>query len=162
NFRRALRFAHARRELDRAGEALGQFAPAMARLTGGEPDELAHISRQRDELAGRRAKLDTDLHAAETDRERTGLVDKEISESLIRTLRSQVESIDTLDTDITKLQRDVQGAIAERDAARKRLAVDMSEQQLKALDTDGIRELAALSHDYGQLRTQRQAREELE
>ena len=162
NFRRALRLAHARRELDRASEALGQFAPAMARVTGGESDELGSIRRQRDELSTRRARLETDLNAAETDRERTGLVDKEISESLIRTLRGQVETIDKLDVDITTLQRDVQGAIAERDAARKRLAVDMSEQQLEALDIDGIRELASLSHDYGQLRTQRQAREELE
>jgi hypothetical protein len=162
NFRRALRYAHARRELDRAAEALGQFAPAMARLTGTEPEELGGIRRERDELSTRRAKLETDLNAAESDRERSGLVDKEISESLIRTLRGQVETIDTLDGEITKLQRDVQGVIAERDAARRRLAVDMSEQQLEALDTDGLRELAALSHDYAALRTGRQAREELE
>src|SRR5690606_25390941 len=109
-------------------EALDQFAPAMARLTGAEPEELGEIRRERDALSTRRAKLETDLHAAETDRERTGLVDKEISESLIRTLRGQVETIDKLDGEITTLQRDVQGAIAERVAARKRLAIDMSEQ----------------------------------
>jgi hypothetical protein len=162
NFRRALRFAHARHELERATAAMGQFAPALARLTGSEPDELAGMARDRDQLDARRAKLETDLAGAEADRKRTGLVDKEISESLIRTLRGQVEGIERLDAEITKLQRDVQGAIAERDSHRARLAADMSEQQLSKLDTTGLRELATLSHDYADLRTQRQAREELE
>jgi len=162
HFRRALRFAHARYELERATQALQQFAPAMARLTGSEPEELRRLRERREELDARRIRLESDIASANADRERTGLIDREISESLIRTLRGQVETIEQLDREITALQRDVQGAIAERDSHRRRLAADLSEQQLSKLDTDGLRELAALSHDYADLRIRRQAREELE
>ena len=161
-FRRALRHAHARHELDRAADVSRRFPPALERLTGSEPDELRVIAGRRAELDARRIKLETDLQRANADRERTGLVDKEISESLIRTLRGQLDDIGKLDHEVTRHQRDVQGAIAERDTHRKRLAADMSEQQLSKLDTDGLRELAALSHDYADLRIKRQAREELE
>ena len=161
-FRRALRWAHARRELDRAETELRRYAPAMARVTGNEPKELGELKTRRDELEGVRTRLSNDLGTADADRERTGLVDKEISGSLIRTLRGHIDTIEQLDRDITALQRDVQSAIAERESHRNRLAADLSEQQLSKLDTDGLRELAALSHDYADLRVRRQAREELE
>lgn len=161
-FRRALRWAHARRELDRAESALQQFAPALARVTGNEPRELADLSARRDELDAVRARLSGDFATADAERERTGLVGKEVSPSLIRSLRGHVDTIEQLDRDITALQRDVQGAIAERESHRTRLAADLSEQQLSKLDTDGIRELATLSHDYADLRTRRGTRDELE
>src|SRR5665811_350867 len=109
-----------------------------------------------------RDRLDADHLAADSERQRTGLVDKEISGSLIRTLRGHVDTVQQLDRDITSLQRDVQGSIAERESHQKRLAADLSEQQLSSLDTDGIRDLAALSRDYTDLRIRRQARDELE
>jgi len=146
-FRRALRWAHARRELDHATTALGQLAPALAKVTGNEPGELAELTSRRGDLDARQARLDADHLAADSERQRTGLVDKEISGSLIRTLRGHVDTVQQLDRDITSLQRDVQGSIAERESHQKRLAADLSEQQLSSLDTDGIRDLAALSRE---------------
>jgi hypothetical protein len=162
NFRRALRYARARRELERAGSVLHRFPDAMQRLAGNEQDELARLQTRRDALEDRRIMLTEALERANADRKRTGLVGTEISESLIRTLRGHVTQIERLDHDVTRLQRDLQGVIAQRDSHRKRLAADLSEQQLARLDTDGLRELATLSHDYAELRVKRQARDELE
>ena len=162
HLRAALAFARARFERDRAASALAAFPAALAHATGDEAARIAELGERLGTLADRRRELDAALNQAEEEQRATGLVDVTIDQSVLRSMRGAAAELARLDAEIASLQRDLQTAAAERDSHRRRLAADLTEAQVNALDTEGLRELAQLARDYADIRVQRQARAEVE
>ncbi|MDQ3541538.1 MAG: hypothetical protein M3440_12720, partial [Chloroflexota bacterium] len=162
NFQRALDLARARFELQQAERIVAGFPAELANATGDEPKRLAELGERLADLAQRRQELDHALARATADINAARLESTEVSEAAIRALRTSAGDVRRLTGEISGLQRDLQTAIAERESHGRRLATDLSEQQIQALDTEGLRELAQLSHDYATIRIKRQARDEVE
>src|SRR5690606_35999903 len=57
---------------------------------------------------------------------------------------------------------DIAAAEAERAAHQKRLAADLNDEQLAAVDADGMREFSDIARSYENIRARRTAREEVE
>jgi len=162
SFRRALELARARFELRQAEEQLSGFPAELAHATGNEPTRLAELGARLATLRQRRREVDHALAQATTDVAATRLDGTGISEASIRAMHTSASEIKRLSAEIAGLQRDLQTATAERESHQRRLAIDLSDEQIQALDTAGIRELAQLSHDYAAIRIRRQARDEVE
>lgn len=160
--RRALDLARARFELRQAERVIADFPAELAGATGDEPERLAELGDRLASLHQRRRELVQALGRATADARGTRLESTAISDAALRALRSSAGEITRLGGEITGLQRDLQTVIAERESHGRRLAIDLSEQQIEALDTAGLRELAQLSHDYASIRITRQARDEVE
>ncbi len=162
HLRAALAFAHVRFEAERAAKAVQALPAALARATGDEPRELAELNERYAEVAGRKRELDGAIAAAEQERQATGLADAGIHDGILRGVQGAIGELKRLDQEISASQRDLQTVIAERDSHRRRLAADLNEAQINALDTEGLRELAQLAHSYEDIRTKRAARDEVE
>lgn len=162
SLRRALELARARFELRQAEGRLAGFPAELAHATGDEPARLAELGARLGELRQRRRELDHALAQAAADVAATRLDGTGISEASVRALHTIAGDAKRLATEIAGLQRDLQTATAERESHQRRLAIDLSDEQIQALDTNGIRELAQLSHDYAAIRIKRQARDEVE
>ena len=162
NFRRALDLARALVELRQAEQIVAGFPAELAHAAGDEPARLAELGARLGELRQRRRELDHALAQAAADVAATRLDGTGISEASVRALRTIAGDVKRLTAEIAGLQRDLQTATAERESHQRRLAIDLSEEQIQALDTDGIRELAQLSHDYASIRMRRQVRDEVE
>jgi energy-coupling factor transporter ATP-binding protein EcfA2 len=162
SLRRALDLARARFELRQAERIVAGFPAELANATGDEPDRLSELGEILTGLVQRCQELDHALARATADAEATRLESTDISDATIRGLRTSASDVKRLTSEISGLQRDLQTAIAERESHQRRLAIDLSDQQIQALDTQGIRELAQLSHDYATIRIRQQARDEVE
>ena len=161
-FRRALAFARARFERDRAADLVGAHPTELAQATGDEAARIAALGERLADLAAHRRGIENAISHAEEARQATGLADATIDPDVVRGFRGAAGELGRLDAEIGGLQRDLQTAFAERDSHRRRLAADLTEAQVNALDTQGLRELAQLARDYDDIRVQRQARAEVE
>ena len=160
--RRALRLAQARYALAQARQALDAFPPALAQATGDEPQRIAELDERLAALHARRAELERARDRAVAERDATHLAGQPINDGVLRSLRAARDELARIDTDLAGLQRDLKTAIAERQSHQRRLAADLSEAQITSLDTEGLRELAELSHAYDDIRVRRRARDEVE
>ncbi len=162
NIRRALALAQARLVAAQAERAANAFPAALDNVTGDEPARLGDLADRLAELHGRRVQLQAELDAAAAEADSTRLDGIAISDATLRALRASDTELRRRDTELTAVRRDLQTAIAERDSHQRRLAGDLSDIQMATLDTDGLRALAQLSHEYATIRTRRQARDEVE
>ena len=161
HLRKALDLARARFELRQAQGIVATFPAELAKATGDEPGRLADLGNRLDGLVQRLQALERERTRATAEINATRLEATGISEAVTRALRASAGEIKRLSDEIAGLRRDLQTAIAERESHARRLAVDLSDEQIHALDTEGIRELAQLSHDYATIRITRQARDEV-
>ena len=162
NIRRALALAHARREAAQAERAVGAFPAALANATGDEPARLADLADRLTELHRRRVQLQGERDTATAEAAATGLDSAAVSDATLRGLRAAAADLRLRDNELAAARRDVETAVAERESHQRRLARDLSDAQMAMLDTNGLRALAQLSHEYTTIRTRRQARDEVE
>ncbi len=162
NIRRALALAHARRETAQAERAVGAFPAALANATGDEPARLADLADRLTELHRRRVQLQAELDEANSEAASTRLDGIAISDATLRALRAAAADLRQRDIELASARRDFETAIAERESHQRRLASDLSDAQMATLDTNGLRALAQLSHEYASIRSRRQARDEVE
>lgn len=160
--RRALHLAHARYDLDQAHQRLAAFPAGLAHASGDEPRRIAELNERLAALNAKRAELERARDQATAVRDRTELADRPINDGVLRALRADRDELTRIDAEVANLQRDLKTAVTERQSHQRRLAADLSDAQIAALDTEGIRELAHLSHAYEDIRVRRRARDEVE
>jgi len=162
SFRHALALAQARHDVAQAEQVAAAFPAELANATGDERARLAELDDRLNGLYGRRDQVQAAIERATGDANATRLDGVSISDAILHTLRTEAAELKQSDNEITGLRRDLQSAVAERESHQRRLASDLSDAQMELLDTEGLSELAQLSHEYATIRTRRQARDEVE
>ncbi|MDI3340347.1 MAG: hypothetical protein QJR03_07410 [Sphaerobacter sp.] len=135
---RALTHAAARQRLARAREQLAQFPDAMARLHGDEATRLARSDAALADAVRRRDEAARDLAQAQADAAATGLDRAELPPGLIERLRHRCDELERRARDIDQAATAHQVALTRQREARRRIAPDLSDDQIAALDRDGL------------------------
>lgn len=154
------------RERERAEQEqrdlVGGFAANVRRANSDEPARLA-------ELANEIGKAQAQLSEADRLRENWQRMIDEASlthiddpETFRAGLAAAGERRNELATAITAAERELATASAERKAHQRRLATDIDDEQIAALDADGMREVADIAAAFEDIRARRTARDELE
>lgn len=160
--RRALDLAQARRDEEAARAHLASFPAALAQATGNEAARIASLDEHIGQLQARREHVVRERDRANAEADATGLAGTAIGEGVIQSLRSRYDDLTRAGQEMEALRRDLQSARAERESHQRRLAADLSDQQIATLDAAGIRELAELARAYEEIRLRRRTRDEIE
>lgn len=154
-----------RRRLSDEAEAAAEverFPENVHALKGDEPAELAGYTHQIGEVSA---------HIADTMRQRdhwqhilaeTGLERVTNPRDQLTALTRIAEQQSEIAPLLATAERDIAAAEAERAAHQKRLAADLNDEQLAAVDADGMREFSDIARSYENIRARRTAREEVE
>jgi uncharacterized protein YhaN len=160
--RKALDLIRVRAALDAARDELAAFPQVLDRLEGDEPEQVSELNTRIEALEARQEDLQRARDRAAREADATSLADREIGEGVLQMLREGLDDLRRNSAERERAQRDLQSAHAERESHQRRLAAELSDQQMASLDADGIRELAGIAHSYEEIRARRRARDEVE
>ena len=130
-----------------AGNELTLIADLSRDLTRQE-EQLADRSRQRDRWQG---MIDA-----------TGLADIPAPQDRLKALGTIHQQEGEIEVLLAEVNRNLVASVSERQSHQHRLADDLNDDQIVALDTNGIRELADIASAYDGIRARRTARDEVE
>lgn len=134
----ALAYAAARRTLDEARERLATFPEVLARLHGDEDQRLERIEANLTSARQRRAEAEQALQRAEADARETGLMGHELPPGFIERLRGLYAELQDLASEIRQAEAAYQEALTQRTEARRRIDPGLTDEQIAALDRDGL------------------------
>jgi len=134
----ALAHAAARRALDEARERLAAFPEVLARLHGDEAERLERIDASLTAARQRRVTAALALERAEADARETGLTDHELPPGLVERLRRHYADLQDLAAEVRQAEHAYQKALDLRAEARRRIDPALGDEQVAALDRDGL------------------------
>lgn len=141
---------------------IAQFPEAVRSLTGDEPGRIAEltnqIAQQSSQIADALRQRDRWQKAVDA----TGLANTINPSDQLKSLRLTDAQQSEISSLITEADREETKAISERSAHQNRLATDLDDEQIAALDADGMREFAEIAAAYETIRARRTARDEVE
>ena len=147
---------------DEVKAEIDRYAPEVRNFTGDEPGEIDRSNREIEQYQQRLNDVLRQRDRWQQMVESTGLADVESPQDQLKaltTIRSQQDEIATILNDV---ERDFASAVSEQQSHQHRLADDLNDYQIAALDAHGIRELADIAATYENIRARRTARDEVE
>lgn len=159
---RALEYRRLRSDEADAEAEIAAYPQHVQAFTGDEPAEIERLARAIAEQQRKLAEIERqrDRWQAMVDSSGLGEIDSpEDRLKALRTIQSQQEEIAAL---LASAERDLAAAMSERQAHQHRIADDLNDDQIAALDSNGIRELADIAATYEDVRARRVARDEVE
>ena len=144
------------------GREIEQFPDAVKALTGNEPQQIADLTST---IAQHSAKLEQATRVRDrwqTLAEETGIARATNPVDHLKSLRIINQQQQEIGALLADADREVATAISERTAHQQRLASDLDDDQIAALDADGMREFADIAAAYETIRSRRTARDEVE
>lgn len=143
-------------------EEIASFPHEVKALTGDEPRRVAELTTQIAAQSGRIADLTRSRDRWQTLMHETGIANATNPQDHLKTLRQVLEQQTEINEIVTASERELTTATSERTAHQNRLASDLEDDQIAALDADGMREFADIASAYETIRARRTAREEVE
>ncbi|MEX2502796.1 MAG: hypothetical protein WD336_10505, partial [Trueperaceae bacterium] len=134
---------------------LGALDPGVARLHGDERERLDALAKRARDAHAKRDLERARLHEAEADLAATGLPDGGVDEEVVRRLRAEVERLGTVEADRRRAHDELRKAREREERARARLAPNLDEDRLRALDTVHDESLSDFAHRAERLRARR-------
>lgn len=148
-------------EVEATGE-IEQFSPEVRAFTGDEPAEINRLGAEIDLQEQKRVDVQKQRDRWQQLAEHTGLDQIDSPEDSLKALRTIGNQRAEISTILNTLEGDLAAAVSERRSHQHRLADDMDDDQIAALDANGIRELAEIAKTYETIRSRRTARDEVE
>lgn len=148
-------------EADVAAEIESFSAEAHA-FAGDEPAKITDLTnaihQQQQKLADTERQRDRWQQMVDA----TGLADIDSPRDRLKSLQATQAQQDEITALMSDTERNLAAAVSERQSYQHRLVDDLDDDQIAALDSNGIRELADIAATYDNIRARRTARDEVE
>ncbi len=141
---------------------LAAYPPQVHAFSGDEPAEIARLSSAIIQQQRKLADLERQRDRWQSMADATGLGDIDAPGDRLKSLRTIQAQQDEIAALTAATERDLAAAISERQAHQHRIADDLNDDQIAALDANGIRELADIAATFEDVRARRVARDEVE
>lgn len=141
---------------------IDQFPESIRSLTGEEPARIASLTSQIAQQSSRITDAMRQRDRWQQSMDDTGLANATNPADHLKALRDTHAHQSEIDTLITDAEREIAAAKSERGAHQNRLAADLDDEQIAALDAEGMREFADIAAAYESIRSRRTARDEVE
>ena len=148
-------------EAEVADEIAG-YPDAVRALTGNEPALIAELTSS---IAHQSATITESLRTRDRWQhliDETGLAGAQNPNDSLKALKRTHEQHEEIESLLTDTDRALASATSERTTHQNRLSEDMDDDQIAALDVDGMREFADIASTYEMIRARRTARDEVE
>lgn len=158
----ALEYQRRRSDEAEIDNEIAAFPPEVKSLTGNEPVLISDLTNT---ISQRSSAVSEALR--QRDRwqqliDETGIGPAKNPEDQLKALQQVQSEYGEIEELLTSTDREAEAARSERTAHQSRLAADLNDEQIAALDADGMRELADISAAYESIRSRRVARDEVE
>ena len=158
----ALEYQRRRSDEAEVADEIDRFPDTVKSLTGEESGQIAELSTRIAEQSAKIAEATRQRDRWQAQIDKTGIGTAKNPADQLNSLRRAHEQQSEIDEILTVAERDVASAISERSAHQNRLAADLDDEQIAAVDADGMREFADIAASYESIRSRRTARDEVE
>lgn len=157
----AIEHAKARELLEGATTVRDQFEDPIGVMTGDEFEQVERLNKKLAELADAQRQAERDIYDATRVCEETGFKDGWPSKEATTALNERLKLLGDRNHDLRRIQEDLATQCGLEVRARERIESGLTDSQLAALDSGGVRKLAALANDYERLASVCNAQAEL-
>lgn len=158
----ALEYRRRLSDEEEIADEIARFPTEVQSLTGDEPSLIAELSTRISQQTSQIMELQRTRDRWQQQIDETGIASAENPAGELKTLQQIQNQRSEIEALLTESERESATAISERQTHQNRLALDLEDDQIAALDASGMREFADIASSYERIRARRTAQDEVE